>query len=150
MLTYTLINQDSESAANPADLSRGLERDAFLRLVFEAVHSVEWPASSGPAAHPALLRTLLTYCYATGLYDSREIERAASHDPAVRYICAHHPPSWNQIRQFRRQFREPLRQVLAQLASLLNWRGRPSSAWLADADARLLQAIRADSMALDV
>ena len=52
-----------------------------------------------------MLLTLLTYCYATRLYGSADIEWAARNDATIRYICAHHFPDWHSLRRFRRNNR---------------------------------------------
>jgi len=41
---------------------------------------------------PAMMLTLLIYCYATGRFGSRTIEAATHSDVAVRYVCANHHP----------------------------------------------------------
>jgi hypothetical protein len=49
-----------------------------------------------------MLLTLLTYCYAAGIYGSEDIEWACEHDVTVRYICANTLPTQDNIRRFRR------------------------------------------------
>ena len=57
-----------------------------------------------------MMLTLLTYCYATGVYGSTDIELNMQHDRMIRYLCA----------QFT-----------------------------AEAEQRIVRAVRADSMAMD-
>jgi len=116
--------------------------------------------------------TLLAYCYATGIYGSREIELASRRDVMVRYLCANNYPDWNLIRLFRRQYRDTIRLCLAQVlqqiweihsgvgsdgpngssvsvASLGRGAGNPISLAQSEAVERIEEAVRADSMALD-
>ena len=171
MLTDMRV-QEPRKPAIPEDLSGGLDKNAFLGLIYEAVHSVEWPKepSVRPGEDrlpPAVLRTLLTYCYATGIYSSREIEYAALDDRMVRYICAYQRPSWPVIRQFRRQNMPWIRQAVSKACSLVtakneesrepfyrDWSIRRWGTPIApdfsqEAEARIRRAIQADSMALD-
>lgn len=169
MLAHMKI-KDFKSKTVPEDLSEGFDRNTFLGLIYEAVQSVDWPRPAvspiPEQVSPAVLSTLLTYCYATGVYSSREIEYAASSDKTVRYICANQRPSWPAIRQFRRQNMPWIRKALGKILALraeqkekigecyAGWsirrRGIPDAPdFSQEAEARLRRAIQADSMALD-
>jgi Transposase DDE domain/Transposase domain (DUF772) len=50
---------------------------------------------------PAMMLTLLIYCYATGRFGSRTIEAATYGDVAVRYLCANQHPEHDSIGTFR-------------------------------------------------
>jgi transposase len=109
---------DTRIKCLPADLSRFLGERGLLKLVLDAVQTVdptgfimESPADA--AARPQMLLTLLTYCYATRLYGSADIEWATRYDRTVRYICAHNFPDWQTLRRFRRNNRALLEQTLA-------------------------------------
>lgn len=54
---------------------------------------------------PRMMLALLIYCYATGTFSSRAIERATYGDVAVRYLCADTHPDHDTICTFRRQNR---------------------------------------------
>jgi transposase len=102
----------------PGDLSRFLGPRGLLRLVLDAVQTID-PARFAPedrcrpAYRPQMLLTLLAYCYATRIYGSRDIEWETRYDKTVRYICAHTFPDWNALRRFRRRNRALLEQTLA-------------------------------------
>jgi transposase len=56
---------------------------------------------------PAMMVSLLIYCYATGIFGSRRIEAATYTDIAVMYICAAKAhPHFTVICEFRRKNRE--------------------------------------------
>lgn len=102
------------------DLSRLLGARTLVRLVLEAVQTVEWDdpntAPRGiPGCRPQMMLTLLTYCYAAGYYGSQDIEWATQHDKTVRYICARTFPDWRAIRRFRRANREAVRNCLVRV-----------------------------------
>ena len=52
---------------------------------------------------PAMMLTLLIYCYATGLFSSRRIEHASHQNLSVRLICANTHPDHDTICAFRRK-----------------------------------------------
>jgi transposase len=142
----------------PADASERIERNELMRLVFEAVHETNWPAAVAPsrdATPEPTLRTVLTYCYACSIFSSAEIEAAARHEEAVRYLCAKDIPEFEEIRKFRRRampyLRESLARVLYSIWNTLNADRMPLSflAFVSEADHRLACAVEADSAAMD-
>jgi len=60
-----------------------------------------------------MLLTLLTYCYAAGVYGSEDIVDDCRHDAATRYLCANSSPDQDTIRSFRRANREWIEACLA-------------------------------------
>jgi len=142
----------------PTDASQRIERNELMRLVFEAVHETKWPSALAPigdATPEPVLRTVLTYCYACSIFSSAEIEAAAKHDDAVRYLCAFDFPKFEEIRRFRRRniphLRESVARVLYAIWNSLNADGASISflAFVAEADHRLACAVEADSAAMD-
>jgi hypothetical protein len=142
----------------PLDLSRGIEASELMRVVFDAVHETNWPAARTPlgnATPEPVLRTVVIYCYACGVFSSAEIESRAELEPDVRYLCANDVPEFEEIRRFRRnnitRLRESLARTLYAGWQLLNAGRAPISflAFVAEADYRLSLAIEADSAAMD-
>lgn len=72
---------------------------------------------------PKMMLTLLSYCYAAGIFGSRHVEQAIEDDPTVRYICARTRPRERDIRQFRRQYRAQIRACLIQILRWV-WEGK--------------------------
>src|SRR5687767_8648413 len=101
------------------DAAIPLEVKALIHLVYDAVAHVNWlPSYRLPGADSTpepILRTVLTFCYATGIYSSGEIEAAAEHDAIVQYLCANHRPHWETIREFRRTNVPSLKIALARV-----------------------------------
>ncbi len=118
--------------------------------------------------------TALTYCYATNLYESADVERATTADPIVRYLCAGARCGRDDIRRFRRQHRELVTVCLARTLALashsrlcldddlrlsdgrMEWwtldqpsLGHVESPFLRIAEQRVDHAVLLDSMALD-
>jgi hypothetical protein len=122
-----------------------------------------------------MMLTLLTYCYATGVYGSADIELAIERDQMTRYLCARTYPDLDVIRGFRRLNLGEIKQCLAAVlkrawelrfaeddapsgerkpcagASRNRWiRSDPAPDFAKEAEQRVAQAIRDDSMTLDV
>jgi len=117
MTTTTLTRTDSAPASLPADLRESLGEQILLKLALDAVQSLD-PSQLSAAVtgdqriRPQMMLTLLTYCYGSRLYGSREIEWATRNDRMIRYICARVFPDFRAIRQFRRNNRGLLEQCL--------------------------------------
>lgn len=114
----------------PPDLDALLSGGNLLKVVLEAVLDLDDPAQCLPFTdhpadhpHPQRLLALLAYCYASGLYDSEQIEQAALADPALRSLCGATYPTSQDLRQFRRQHRTVLRICLAKVL-LETWRAQ--------------------------
>lgn len=153
----------------PNDLRVWLSERDLLLEVYDVVERVSWPI--GPAViHETpvpVLRTLLTYAYAIGLFVSRDVECSIRTDATLRYICSGHFPTSQAIRQFRRLHSSSIRNALEELLARLFHRhgadagsyalssiGRitglidPSLARL-EASLRLQLALKADSAEMD-
>jgi len=182
MTTTTKIGVEGVRDALPDDLSLYLGKKTLVKLILEAVpavngESVEYAgfASDGIVFRNSMMLTLLTYCYATGVYATGEIEQNIQRDPMTRYLCARTYPNVDAIRSFRRHQRVEIQRCLAAVLQRA-WRLRfsdteeretPDHGYLktqtgclanpelladfeSEAEERLARAIRADSMALDI
>lgn len=67
---------------------------------------------------PRLLLGLLVYSYATGLFSSRQIERATYENVAVRLLCADTHPDHDTLCTFRRENGRLLQRAFAQVLEL--------------------------------
>lgn len=144
--------------ALPADLSKLVEKSTLMRMAFEAVEATLWPmprqAEADRTPEP-VLRTLLGFCYMTGVFSSREISTLAKQDVNIRYLCANDYPETEVVRQFRRLNISCLRETLARMVHAicleLGWTTESTSylPYLIEADRRLRLAVEADSAAMD-
>ena len=117
----------------------------------------------------AMLLTLLSYCYARGVYGSRDIELFSQQDRQALYICSNNVPDWNVIRRFRRAHARTVQRCLGEmvanittgrtgdsietnrtyaLASFNRWSDPRNEAFL-EAGRRVANAVKVDSMAMD-
>ena len=117
MTTNTKSRAETRFHALPSDLSRCVGERGLLKLALDAVltldpERLQEAKKRSPDFSPQMMLTLLTYCYSTSLYGSRDIEWAIERDRTVRYICARVYPDWQSLRRFRRQHRDLLLQCL--------------------------------------
>lgn len=96
-----------------------LERGELLGLVQDAVSMagpfrVKAKTSSidGKPCPSKSLLTLLTYCYALGVYGSRQIEEKLKTDEILRAIADKCRPDHELLRKFRRTHRDQIQQCL--------------------------------------
>src|SRR5439155_8426144 len=97
----TLIDVEQRPSGLPADLRQHVGERALIELALDAVQTVgeRLPRPlDAPGRHsPQILLTLLTYCYAAGIYGSEDIEYDCRHDAATRYLCANTSPDQDAI-----------------------------------------------------
>jgi transposase len=92
----------------PCDLREWVPAEHIVHFILEAVEQlplhhfhVNARGTGSEQYPPAMMLTLLIYCYATGRFGSRTIEAATYSDVAVRYICANRHPDHDSICTFR-------------------------------------------------
>ncbi|TMQ00021.1 MAG: hypothetical protein E6L09_07680 [Verrucomicrobia bacterium] len=113
---------EASEVALPDDLRDWMDRYSLARLVLEAIQAATLPSAPATAMRggnagirPHMLLSLLTYCYATGVHGSADIELISTQDPMVRHLCADIYPEAQVLRQFRRRNREAIRTCLAEV-----------------------------------
>ena len=109
----------------PPDLRDWLPGDHLAHYVIEVVDGLDLRqvqvnerGTGDEQFPPRLMLALLIYCYATGTFSSRQIERATYGDVAVRYLCADTHPDHDTICTFRRQNRPLLEESFLRVLEL--------------------------------
>ena len=165
----------------PNDLSVYIGKKTLVKLILDAIEGLnarttarEAGATGNPDFQPAMMLTLLTYCYATGVYGSTDIELNMQHDRMICYLCAKNYLNLPVLREFRRYSRDRIKECLATVlrrvwelrfcdedaytmvaasglgVSFGRWLNmRPTPDFTAEAEQRIVRAVRADSMAMD-
>lgn len=94
----------------PPDLRQWIPPDHLAHFILDAVESLPLTTlrvnerGTGDAQFPPrMMLGLLSYCYATGTFSSRAIERATHTDVAVRFLAGDTHPDHDTICEFRRQ-----------------------------------------------
>ena len=107
----------------PWDLTEVVDAKALTAWVHDEIGSLNWNnpeliehLKAHPSYHPRMMLTVLTYAYATGLFESEEILRRCDTDPAYRAMCFDAAPkSMFAIRNFRKENRALLKWSLMQI-----------------------------------
>ena len=94
----------------PPDLRDWVPADHMVHFIMDAVSLLNLDQArvnergTGDAQYPpSLMLGLLIYCYATGTFSSRRIERLTFESVAGRYLCADTHPDHDSICKFRRE-----------------------------------------------
>jgi hypothetical protein len=114
--TKTTMITTTTKALLPSDLRNIAGSGGLLQIALDATANVNLSSAVLLGVfpfRPRMMLTLLSYCYASGIYASWDIERAIYTDKTVRYICAWQYPTWLDIRRFRRQHRDLILESLA-------------------------------------
>jgi len=117
------VNVDHETALLlPPDLRDWVPEDHMVHFIMDAVKLLNLDQArvnergTGDAQYPpSLMLGLLVYCYATGTFSSRRIERLTYDSVAVRYLCADTHPDHDSICKFRRENKELLQSSFHQV-----------------------------------
>jgi transposase len=124
MPKFVHIDRDTELLL-PPNLRDWVPAGHLVHFVMDAVDLIDVREASvnqrgtGSAQYPPrLLLGLLVYCYATGQFSSRQIERATHENVAVRLLCADTHPDHDTLCAFRRQNGALLHRAFVQVLEL--------------------------------
>jgi len=114
----------------PVDLREWVRGDDLVHFLVDALPLLDVGAAklnergTGSEQYPpGMMLGLLIYCYANGLFSSRQIERATYQHLSVRYLTADTHPDHDTIAKFRRENGPLLRSVFVQLLQLARQAG---------------------------
>jgi len=109
----------------PPDLREWVRDDDLVHFVIDALAVLDVSAArlnergTGDEQYPPrMMLGLLIYCYAQGIFSSRQIERATYQNVSVRYLAANTHPDHDTIAKFRRENATLIRSVFVQLLRL--------------------------------
>lgn len=130
-MSANFVNVDRDTPMLLAcDLRDWVKDNDLAGFVLEAVDATDLRGArvnhrgTGSAEYPpSMMLALLIYCYATGVFSSRRIERATYDSVSVRYICGNHHPDHDTIAKFRRRNKALLEAVFVQVLELAGHMG---------------------------
>src|ERR1700719_1404512 len=106
----------------PPSVDEWLPQRHLARFVAEVIEGLDLRAMTGSyrgsgeaSYHPQLLLGLIIYGYATGVFSSRNLERATYDSVAFRFIAANEHPDHDTIATFRRRFLEQIGALFVQV-----------------------------------
>ena len=121
-----LVNIDRDTPLLlPPDLRQWIPADHLAHYILDAIESlplttlrVNERGTGDEQFPPRMMLGLLIYCYATGTFSSRAIERATYTDVAVRFLTGDTHPDHDTICAFRRQNRALLAESFVRVLEL--------------------------------
>ena len=109
----------------PVDLRDWVPENDLVHFVINAVEtmnlttlSVNRRGTGDEQYPPRMMLALLIYCYASGVFGSRRIERATYRDQAVRYLAGDTHPDHDTICAFRRANGEVIKEAFLEVLKL--------------------------------
>ena len=114
----------------PLDMREWVQDDDLVHFLVDALPLLDVSAAginhrgTGSQQYPpTMMLGLLIYCYANGLFSSRQIERATYQNLSVRYLAANTHPDHDTVAAFRRDNGPLLHSVFVQLLQLARQTG---------------------------
>lgn len=114
----------------PPDLRDWVQEDDLAHFLVDALGLIDLSSArinsrgTGSAQYPpAMMLAVLIYCYANGMFSSRQIERATYQHLSVRYLAANTHPDHDTIAKFRRENGRLLHSAFVQLLQLARQAG---------------------------
>lgn len=109
----------------PPDLREWIPDNHLAHFVVEAVEGadlrgfkVNERGTGSEQYSPRMMLSLLIYCYAAGIFSSRQIEVATSENVAVRFIAANTHPDHDTLCTFRRENKALLEESFVKVLEL--------------------------------
>ena len=109
----------------PPSVDEWLPERHLARFIVEVIDGLDLGRMSGAyrgsgsaSYHPRMLLGLLVYGYATGVFSSRQLERATYDSVAFRFIAANDHPDHDTIATFRRRFLKDIEKLFVEVLRL--------------------------------
>lgn len=114
----------------PPSVQGWLPENHLARFVVEIVEQLDltkltaaYGGRGSEAFHPAMLVAMVFYGYATGVFSSRQLERATYDSVAFRYVAANRHPDHDTIATFRKRFLPELSALFVQILTVAQQMG---------------------------
>lgn len=111
----------------PPDVSDLIPGNSMVRIVDAIVDGMDrrtlesvYPGGGAPAYDPAMMLKVVLYAYASGVYSSRRIARAASENICFMWLTGMRPLSHSTVNRFRSERIRPVfEEVFSEVVSVL-------------------------------
>jgi transposase len=130
-MSARLVNIDRNTPMLlPPDMRDWVQEDDLVHFVIDALAVLDVSAArlnqrgTGNEQYPpSMMLGLLIYCYAQGIFSSRQIERATHQNISVRYLTGNTHPDHDTVAKFRRENAALIRSAFVQLLRLAKGSG---------------------------
>lgn len=117
-----VVDEEAEKLKIPLDLSEWCDKRLLLAWIQEEVETLDWSKPDlvayldrHPAFQPKTMLGLLSFAYATSVFESEEIVRQCYADEFFRSLSPKPAPSALELGRFRRENRGLLKWLLTHL-----------------------------------
>jgi transposase len=125
-MSTRLVNVDRQTPMLlPPDLRDWVQQDDLVHFIVDGLAVLDLSGArlnlrgTGSQQYPpAMMLGLLIYCYANGMFSSRQIEKATYQNISVRYLAANTHPDHDTIAKFRRENHTLIGSAFVQLLRL--------------------------------
>lgn len=125
-MSTRLVNVDRQTPMLlPPDLRDWVQQDDLVHFIVDGLAVLDLSSArlnlrgTGSQQYPpAMMLGLLIYCYAKGIFSSRQIEKATYQNISVRYLAANTHPDHDTIAKFRRENHTLIGSAFVQLLRL--------------------------------
>ena len=125
-MSRQFINIDrNQPISLPDKLEDWLDEKSLARFIVELLEQLDLSAienrytgGGSPAYPPRMMLALLFYCYATGLFSSRKIEKATYELIPVLYITGGLHPDHDSINTFRQRFLVEIKSIFVMVLEI--------------------------------
>ncbi len=114
-----------QSLLFPPNLLDFIEQDDLCMVVDDVVNILDLsclyhklPQDGPPSYHPKMMLKVLFYSYASGIFSSREIDKALGENIALIYLAAWQRPNFRTINRFRHDNLNELDNLFVQIVRL--------------------------------
>jgi len=123
MKSYLKSGARDDDLVVPWDLTEWVDQSALRQWITEEVETLDWSKPEVVAIlrtyqtyQPKIMLCLLTYAYATAVFESDEIVQRCYHEESFQLIAGGHAPETaNVVSHFRRENRGLLKWCLGQV-----------------------------------
>lgn len=121
MIVTNQAQLDRQLEAYLVEIKNQFGPDSLVNVTLDAVQgvgdsglkAVSAPSSASQTT-PKTLLSVLSHCYAVGLYNPADIEAAIEDDPTVSYLATRRYPSIAELRRFRREHRTQIQLAMVE------------------------------------
>lgn len=115
----------------PPDIRDWVPEDDFARFISDLVDTLDLkgfeeyhkPGAGQPPYDPAMMLKVVLYCFCTGIFSSRKMERATYRDVGVRFLAANQQPDYTSFSNFRKRHSAAIQDTFAQVVALCRTMG---------------------------
>lgn len=106
---------EAKGSGIPGDVAEWIGAVQLIQATSNAVEQLPLSGCTGMDARNRSMLAMFAYGLARGIQDSRELEKRAVLEPALRHLCVGEPPTAGALRSFRRRHAPAIEKALTRV-----------------------------------